>query len=926
MIYTMRNRGDIGRLLLGYIFHLIISLCFVILNSGYCDYLTRKEYVISTWTVNDGLPQNNIQAIIQDSIGYIWIGTEAGLARFDGNVFKVFDSNSTPIMKSNDIIALYLDTNGAIFISTYSGGILKFWQDKFSSLNQELGLDPEITGKLLRDSRGNLWIGTKAGLYRFSAGQLVRYTIADGLPNDIISCLLEDNIGTIWIGTYGGGLSSLKGGVFKNYSTKDGLESNTIRCMYFDNNRTLWIGTYGGGINCYKNGSFLPFSKGLNQSDNMIRAILEDRSGAIWIGTYGGGLKKFIDKNFLKPEQVKELPSKYIWVLFEDKERNLWIGTKGRGLIQLRPSKFMTYTMADGLPDDFVRSVFEDREKQLWIGTNRGLAKIFGNDIAVYQMRDGLINNYVRTIYQDKAGNIWVGTNGGLNKKSKGKWKSFTEQDGLSSNLINVLYENQQGNLLVGTYGGGIDIIKDGVIRQSSLGSQLPNKIVFDLCETSDGRLWVGTQKGLACFYQGNAIDFTGRTSFMQDTVLDIYEDREGTLWIGTYGNGIKRIRNGQVSSFTTEHGLYNDYIYCILEDSKSNFWISSKQGIFSLPKISFDNLNIDNISVLDVTNYDTSDGLLSNECNGMVQPAAWKTVDGHLFFATVKGLVHVDPTHIDKNPLPPPVIIEEITIDGKPLSNMSNTFSIPRVKNLMIRFTALSFASPKKMKFSYKLDNFDKNWNIPKNPRLRTASYSNLSPGNYKFTVKASNNDGVWNENGASIEFRCKQYPYQNPALLIISFVCLVGIGFLYKRYFLIGNRKKRNGKYENSSLSESEAEDIANRLVQFMESSRIYTDPELTVDKLASFMHVSRKYLSQVLSEHFNQNFNNFVNSYRIKEAKKLILDPQNHHLKLLAIAYDVGFSSKSVFNQAFKKHAGCTPSQLLRNKSEQKSKKNN
>ena len=907
----------IARPLLIFIFIYVASSTLI-----FCDHLSRKEFIINIWTENNGLPQNNIQAIVQDLTGYLWIGTESGLARFDGNNFRVFDSDNTPEMTSNDIISLYLDPNGSLLISTYNGGILKYRRGQFSSLNQELGLDPKVTGKLLRDSSGALWIGTKTGLFRFYGGQLSRFIEADGLPNNIITCLAEDHKGIIWIGTYGGGVSSFKDNAFINYSTKDGLASNTIRCMYLDRNETLWIGTYGGGLTGYKDGKFLSFSKESGSSNEMIRAIIEDNSGAIWIGTNGNGLKRFSDGKFLELESAQELPSKFIWVLYEDTEGNLWVGTKGGGLVQLRRSKFMTYTTADGLPHDFIRSVIEDRERNLWVGTNDGLAEITGKNVSTFRNQDGLPSNFIRTIYQDRNGFIWVGTNGGLSRGKDGKWESFTEKNGLSSNLINVLCEDRNGNLLVGTYGGGLDLISDRMIRPYPLNSKLPNKIIFDIYETLDGKLWVGTHKGLACFYQGTSIDFPGKKSFEQDTVLDIYEDGEGTLWIGTYGNGIKMIKNGQVAAFTTKHGLYNDYIYCILEDSESNLWISCNQGIFSLPKVSLENLAKGSISVLDTINYDMSDGLPSNECNGMVQPSAWKTQDDHLLFATVKGLVHIDPLHIYKNPFLPPVVIEGIIIDGRPVNDMNNILLSPKVRNLTISFTALSFASPKKIGFAYKLEGLDKDWIRSPEPKLRTASYSNLPPGRYTFRVKASNSDGVWNEQGASIEFRYRRPPYQNPVFLVIFFPGIAATVLVLKRYLLITIRKGRAGRYKNSKLSEAEARTIASRLIELMEVDRIYLDSELTVEKLAAIMHIPRKQLSQVLNEQFKQNFNSFINTYRIIEAQKLILDPRYRKNKLLVVALDAGFNSKSVFNQAFKKHAGCTPSQFLRMESKKKS----
>ncbi|MGD2090494.1 MAG: two-component regulator propeller domain-containing protein [Candidatus Aminicenantes bacterium] len=782
-----------------------------------------SQYIHDHWGIEDGLPQSKVSAIIQTSDGYLWLGTEEGLVRFDGVRFQVYDKRNLELYSHTDIFNLFEDREGRIWITGNGKGLISFKEGKFTAYTTKDGLSGNYVYVIYEDRKGTLWIGTEFGLNRLKDGKLASYTTKDGLSNDIISAIYEDRQGNLWIGTENG-LNCLKDGKFAPYTTNNGFSNKPVRVIYEDQEGNLWIGTLGGGLHKLEDGKFTSYTIKNGFSSNWIYCIYEDWEGGLWIGTdcglnrlkdgkfntyttknglshdhiwsiyedregtlwivTMGGLNRLKDGEFNTYTAKDGLPNNSIWSIYEDREGSLWIGAWGEGLNRLRDSKFTTYTTRDGLSNDIVYPICGDRKGNMWIGTwGGGLNCYKDGKFTSYTTKDGLSDDNIISIYEDGDGSLWIGTSaGGLNCFKDGKFTTYTTKNGLSNNYITSIREDREGCLWIGTWGGGLDCLKNEKFTSYTSNDGLSCDKVFIIYEDRDGRLWIGTQYGLSCLKDCKFTSYTTRDGLSNDKIFAIYEDAEGSLWIGTKGGGLNRLKDGKFKSITSREGLFDDKIFQVLEDDFENLWMGCNRGIFLVSKQELNNFFSGEQNNVTCVSFNETDGMKSRECNGEGRPAGWKSQDGKLWFPTIKGVVIIDPTNIESNRLPPPVKIEEIIIDNKEIqpsfnSNGEKLVLSPGKERFEIHYTGLSFQVPERVRFKCKLEGFDEEWQDVGTRRI--AYYTKLPPGDYTFRVTACNNDGVWNETGASVSFYLEPFFYQATwfHLLCALVVGLIGI-----------------------------------------------------------------------------------------------------------------------------------------------------
>jgi len=719
------------------------------------------QYVHDVWKMDQGLPQDNVHAVRQTRDGYLWIGTfDGGLARFDGVRFTVFDPGNTPGLTSTNINDLLEDSEGSLWIGTVGGGISRLRDGKFTSFTTKDGLSGNSISSIRGDRSGNIWAGTmKNGLNRLRDGKVTTFTTKDGLSGDGISSIREDREGNLWIGTFEKGLNRLRDGKFTAFTTKDGLSSNAVYCLQEDREGNLWIGTAGGGLNRLKDGKFTTFTTKDGLSSNDVYCLYEDREGSLWIGTTGGGLNRFRDGMFTSFTTKEGLSDDSVLELYEDREGSLWIGTLAGGLNRLRDGKFTTFGSREGLPSERAMVAYEDREGSLWIGTSgptdAGLVRLRDGRVTLFTTKDGLSGDHIQSIGEDRDGNLWIVAAGrGLNRFRDGRFTVFTTKDGLSDMRVGSILGDRAGNLWVGTSRKGLDRFRDGRFTSFTTKDGLSGEGVVSMYEDRAGSLWFGTRpKGLSRFAGGKFTSFPALDGLSSRFVLSIHEDREGSLWLGTYGSGLIRFREGRFTSVTTRDGLVDDSIYRALPDEQGNLWMSSNKGVFRASLGELNAVADGRVRKVTCVPYGTVDGIRSLEANGG-SPPGWKGRDGRLWFTTLKGVVVVDPAHMPVNVLPPPVVLEEVLVDGKPLDRTSTSRVVlpPRTESLGFRYTASSFLVPKRVKFRYRLEGFDREW--VEAGTERTARYTRVPPGDYTFRVVACNDDGLWNETGASLSF----------------------------------------------------------------------------------------------------------------------------------------------------------------------------
>jgi ligand-binding sensor domain-containing protein/signal transduction histidine kinase len=736
-----------------------------------------SQFGHEVWLTENGLPQNTVHSIAQTRDGYIWIGTEEGLARFDGVKFTVFDKQNTPQLKSNYIRALLADSQGALWIGT-AEGLLRMLNGSFTIFTTNEGLPSNTIQAIHEDREGNLWVATATGLGLFKSGSLTTFTTKERLIGGSIQALFEDAEGALWIATpYGVG--RVKDGRFTNFTVLDGLGSNSVRAIQQDRAGRLWFGSLGG-LTSFSNGRFTTYTIRDGLPNDRIIALHADREGSLLVGT-AGGLCRFSDGRFTVFNTGDALATSTILSLLEDLEGNLWIGTESGGINLLKDTKFTTYTVRNGLSNDVIKSIYEDHQGNTWIGTDGGgLNLLKDGKLSVYTTRDGLSSNVVLALFGDGAGNLWAGTPEGLNRFSQGKFTTFTAADGLANNDVRSIRTDHRGNLWIGTR-GGLTRMNNGVLRTFTEVDGLSNDLITTLYEDSKGIMWVGTGGGLSKFTNEEFTTLTTRDGLSSDAVISLYEDSEGTLWIGTNGGGLNRLKDGQLNAYTTRNGLLDDVVFRILEDSRNNLWLSCRKGIFHIDKRELDEFTRGTISSIAPVAYGTADGMMTRECTGGGDPAGWKGRDGKLWFPTLKGIAMIDPERIKTNSQAPPVVIEEIR-NGDVAIVPGDRIELPAgTTRLDLYYTAPSFVAPEKVRFKYKLEGFDKDW-IDSGTR-RIAYYTNLRPGSYRFRVIAANNDGVWNETGATLGFYLKPYFYQTYWFYAVSLLALALLAWLLYR-----------------------------------------------------------------------------------------------------------------------------------------------
>ncbi len=771
------------------------------------------QYGHETWLVERGLPQNSVSAVLQTSDGYIWLGTQKGLVRFDGVHFKVFKKCDNRDLKNNEIRCLYEDRAGVLWIGT-AAGLAALKNGAFISYAESPGLPHNQVKCILEDHRRNLWVGTYGGgLSCLVRGKFKTYGVQQGLANPRIWALCEDQEKNLWIGTEGG-LYYLKDERFRKYPDREGFVADLVFSLFEDSQGGLWIGT-NRGISRFKDGKFVTFTTEDGLSHNLVSCIYEDRAGNLWIGT-GGGLNRMKDGKFTAFTTREGLPGNHVISICEDKEGSLWLGIIDGGLHRMKDVNFTTWSSAEGLSHDMIWTVYGDSGGDLWIGTGGGtLDRMRDWKCTSYDQKDGLVGNFIYSIFEDRHGSCWVGTEKALNRFLNSRFKNYTTREGLSNNVIMAILEDRSGNLWIGTK-NGLNRYKDGIFSQYFTGHGLAGDQVTSILEDQMGHIWIGTlDGGLSCLQGDEFVNYTTREGLSNNSIHCLSMDNERVLWIGTDGGGLNRLQGGSITFFTSQNGLFNDSIYQVLEDNQGNLWMSCYNGIFSVSKRELQDFTAGKIDRIHCNPYNEADGMKSRVCNGGSQPAGCKSKDGKLCFPTIKGVVMIDPNRLRRNTLVPLVKIEEVIVDGEEInpclvpSRKEFVFSEGK-KRFEFRYTALSFLNPAKVRFKYKLDGYDKSWIDAGSSR--STNYIGIPPGNYTFRVIACNNDGLWNNKGASFSFYLKPFFYQTWWFLLFCALALVLVGFLIAR-FRVQRLKTRKEELEFLVIQRTRELDKMNR-----------------------------------------------------------------------------------------------------------------
>jgi ligand-binding sensor domain-containing protein/signal transduction histidine kinase len=747
-------------------------------------------------SIEHGLSQSTVYCILQDSVGFLWFGTQDGLNRYDGNSFQVLehDPRDPSSLRSNVIRALLEDSEGVLWVGTDGGGLSRYDRETGSFTHyladptDARSLSQNTVLALYEDQAGLLWVGTGAGLDRLDPrrGTFEHHQPAGQLPMSAVQAILEDDAAALWLGTSAGLYRYDRETGQYTHFVNDALDprslsDNGVTALYQDEAGVLWVGT-NGGLNRYdaRSETFLSHRSNthdsLSISDNLITAILQDQTGALWIGTDGGGVDRFdVERrrfvhNLPDPTNSQSLTDPHVLSLYEDREGGLWVGTSAGGVFKsnLRQRQITHYRHIPGDPnslsDNVVRAISEDQEGILWVGTTSGLDRLdpvtgrfehFQHD----PLEPGsLADDTVLSVFIDQSGVLWVGTMQGGLQRFVAATQSFIPYQhsgldplSLSHNTARTIHQARDGKLYIGT-GSGLDLLdpRTGNVERLQYRYRLTGNEIRTILEDRSGILWIGTSTGLngldlntsrVTRYTGGPCD---SRSLCGAVVLSIHEDKAGNLWVGTFQGGLSRLdrETNRFRHYREQDGLANDVVYGILEDRQGNLWMSTNQGISRFDP-----------ATETFTNFDVEDGLQSNEFNG---GAYYQSASGEMFFGGIKGLSVFYPEELQQNSLVPPIVLTALTLSGEDLHAGTTVGAIDRVRlkwpnNFFeFEFAALSYTQPRDNQYAYMLEGFDRDWIQAGNRPV--GKYTNLPGKTYTLRLKGSNNDRVWNTVGTAL------------------------------------------------------------------------------------------------------------------------------------------------------------------------------
>jgi ligand-binding sensor domain-containing protein len=677
------------------------------------------QYAQTHFAARDGMPHGLSWALAQTADGYLWSASQEGLSRFDGFGFTTFDHRKTEGVPSNTFTALTVDPSGTLWAGTFDRGVLHVVGSEFHAMSWEPGAQDQQIRALAFDANGDMWIGMRdRGAVRLHGGVLAAaLTTHDGLPSDEVRSFFAARDGTVWIGTFKGLVQWKAGRIVHGPAALDG---QAVFAIAQDPRGELWCGTDKGLAHLRGNTVEMVDPARLPAAD--VRSLLFDRDGNLWIGTALGVARMTPDG------QIERLPQPEAMVvaLLEDTDGNLWIGSY-KGLDRLRDGDMIPFGASEGLTDDATFGIREDATGAMWISAADGLYMIPPGQITASKIASDHGRMYA--IFPDSHGDVWFGSNtGDIGRWHDGKfgWVGHERWERIRS------FAETEDGMWVGS-NHGLHRLHGDQLKDAE--SVVPGVTVCGITPDASGSLWLATAGGGLMRWHGGAAPIPPGGPARNMPSATVLFDPDGTMWVGTIGDGLWRLRDGRWSVTRAKDGMFDDVIWSILDDGLGNLWMSSNRGIWRVSREQLEARALGLRSQVDSTVYGEADGMRDRECNGGHNPAGWRSHDGRLWFPTGRGIVVIDPAHLRAS-RPPGALVESIRVDGRAQLLTNELVLAPGTSRLELAYTAPALRGPERLRFRYRLDGFDRQWNDA--GAQRVAQYTNLPPGDYRFIVEA--------------------------------------------------------------------------------------------------------------------------------------------------------------------------------------------
>ena len=777
------------------------------LDSKETQKLSKSNFVLSQWTMENGLPQSSVNDIIQTKDGFIWLATFGGLIRFDGVDFKTYDRSNTKGMRSDRVLTLYEDRNGAIWLGT-EDGFLKFENEEcqvFLIIKNNQIFSPLMVAE---DNYGNMWITAHAQIYRLENDSFEQIPVIID-PTRIDEAYADTN--GVWLANNKKLFKTIGKEVLLIEDFKTKINEFIVSIIeYPSRSGIMYLASSGEGVIKYEKGNVSYFSDKQGLASRYTWNLKEDLDTRLWVISYNG--ISYLHENRFQLFDVFEKKSNIqIRTILQDSERNYWVGTTTSGLYRLKPTFLSTIDSRNGLDDEKMLSLTPLNNGKSLFATNCGGVFEWDGVKASYSIINTYLPNLcIWSVFQDSKNRIWFGSKGlYLSKSLNQKGIYFDSRNGFNDGDVFAISEDAEGIIWI----GGLDGVYayDGKdFTKYTVQDGLPYNDSRVFYHDSDSSSWIGTTAGLARFKNGKIEPILLNSSSdsknqnAEPYIRAIYKDEAGVYWIGTYGNGLFRIKNRNVTNITKKNGLFDNIVSHLIMDEQGNFWIGCNRGIFSINKDKLNEFCDEKIDQVYSKSFGVVDGMKSAETNGGFYPNVYKDSLGIIYFPTVSGVVRVNPKEIQVFKSPS-VFITKL-VNGSNTIAISDTIHLDyTLSDLTINYSALNYSAPDEIRFKYKLDGLDDNWFEVGNQRV--ALYSKIPPGAYTFNVTASNSEGEWSSSYTSIFIRIEPPFWDTIWFTTISILLLLSsISSIFFLRIKKLNREKIRQKWFTDQLIESQ------------------------------------------------------------------------------------------------------------------------